>query len=50
MLAVGRTAVQIAEMLGLSRKTVDVHRSRILSKAEVSNVVELVALLNRIDN
>ena len=50
MLATGKTAVQVADELGLSRKTVDVHRSRILSKAAVSNVVELVSLLHQLDS
>lgn len=50
ILAIGRTAVQVADELGLSRKTVDVHRSRILSKAGVNNVVELVAMLHQLDD
>lgn len=49
LLATGLSAVQIAERLGLSRKTVDVHRGRILTKVKVRNVVELLALLHRLD-
>lgn len=49
LLATGMTAVQIAEQLGLARKTVDVHRGRILSKVAVSNVVELLALLHQLE-
>ena len=45
----GQTVVQIAEEFGISRKTVDVHRGRVLQKANVKNVPELGALLRRLD-
>lgn len=45
----GRSVVQIAEELGISRKTVDVHRGRVLQKALVKNVAELGSLVHRLD-
>lgn len=45
----GKTVVQIAEEFGISRKTVDVHRGRVLQKTLVKNVPELGALLRRLD-
>ena len=44
-LARGKAAKEIAFELGLSRKTVDVHRFRILKKLETDNVVHTVRLL-----
>ncbi len=41
LLATGKPAKQIAHELGLSRKTVDVHRSHIMMKLQVDSVVEL---------
>jgi FixJ family two-component response regulator len=41
LLATGKPAKQIAHELGLSRKTVDVHRSHIMMKLQVESVVEL---------
>lgn len=38
----GNTSKQIAAMLDLSPKTVDVHRSNIMKKVEVTSVAELV--------
>lgn len=40
----GRTSKQIALQLGLSSKTVDIHRAHILLKLQVSSVVDLVRL------
>ncbi len=45
LLVAGKPAKQIAFELGLSRKTVDVHRSHIVSKMQVGSVVELANLL-----
>ncbi len=44
LLVLGKSAKQIAFELGLSRKTVDVHRSHVMSKMQIDSVVELVAL------
>ncbi len=41
-MVVGRTPKQIALELGLSRKTVDIHRAHILIKMQVESVVDLV--------
>jgi DNA-binding NarL/FixJ family response regulator len=43
----GATTKQIAAKLGISTKTVDVHRARVLEKMEVTNAVELALLLER---
>lgn len=40
----GKSSRVIAEELGLSQKTVEVHRSSIMKKVAVNSVVELVAL------
>lgn len=45
LLVAGKPAKQVAFELGLSRKTVDVHRSHITSKMRVDSVVELARLL-----
>jgi len=44
LLVGGLTSKQIAFKLGLSRKTVDVHRGHIVAKLQVDSVVELVRL------
>ena len=44
LLVTGKPAKQIAFELGLSRKTVDVHRSHVMAKMQVDSVVELVAI------
>jgi FixJ family two-component response regulator len=41
-LVTGKSSKQIAAALGLSPKTVDVHRYNIMRKAEVSSIAELV--------
>jgi DNA-binding NarL/FixJ family response regulator len=41
----GLLTKQIAAELGLSPKTVEVHRSRIMSKLEVDSIVQLTKLL-----
>jgi two-component system response regulator FixJ len=38
---------QIAARLGISPKTIDVHRSRVLTKMQVENVVELARVAHR---
>lgn len=38
---------QIAEQLGISHRTVEVHKARVLDKLGVRNVVELVRLVDR---
>jgi RNA polymerase sigma factor (sigma-70 family) len=38
----GRHAKEIARLLGISPRTVEVHRTRIMEKLEVRNVAELV--------
>lgn len=40
----GKLNKQIADMLGVSIKTVEVHRSRVMEKMQVHNVAELVKL------
>ena len=44
----GMSNRQVAEKLGLSEKTVEVHRARIMDKTEARNVVELVQLVLRL--
>jgi FixJ family two-component response regulator len=44
LLVLGKSAKQIAFELGLSRKTVDVHRSHVMAKMQTDSVVELVAM------
>ncbi len=43
----GMSNRQVAEKLGLSEKTVEVHRARIMDKTEARNVVDLVQLVLR---
>jgi FixJ family two-component response regulator len=45
LLAAGGSGPQIAEKLGLSRKTVDVHRANILLKTRTESIVELMHLV-----
>lgn len=49
MLALGNTVPEIAEILGISRKTVDVHKTRLMKKLDLHNRAELVryAIQNR---
>jgi len=44
MLASGKPAKRIAQDLGLSRKTVDVHRGHIMAKLQVDSLIELARL------
>lgn len=46
LLVLGKSNKAIAYELGISQKTVDFHRSNILSKADVGSVVELVRLVH----
>ncbi|WP_035055304.1 response regulator transcription factor [Andreprevotia chitinilytica] len=48
-LLVGRLNKQIADVLDISIKTVEVHRARIYSKLKVRSGVELAALLRDVD-
>jgi len=45
LMVCAKTSKQIAQDLGISEKTVEVHRSNIMKKLEVQNAVELVRLL-----
>ncbi len=45
LLVEGRTTKQIARVLGVSPRTIDAHRSRLLRKLKVSTPTELVARL-----
>lgn len=45
MLVAGKPAKRIANELGLSRKTVDVHRGHIMSKLQVDSLLELARLI-----
>lgn len=38
----GRTNIDIAKHLGISRKTLDIHRSKVLEKMEARTVADLV--------
>lgn len=49
LVAAGKTAKQIAVDLGLSHKTVQVHRARILEKMEVETTCELVRRVMDLD-
>jgi DNA-binding NarL/FixJ family response regulator len=42
LLAEGHTVPKIAEMIGISRKTVDVHKTRLMKKLDIHNRAELV--------
>jgi two-component system response regulator DctR len=43
----GRLNKVIADELGISMRTVEVHRSRIFAKLKVRSAVEMVNLLNK---
>jgi FixJ family two-component response regulator len=45
LIAAGRLNKQIADELGISIKTVEVHRARVMDKMEVRSVAELVQLV-----
>jgi hypothetical protein len=49
MFCQGKTVKEIALNLGLSHKTVQVHRSRILERMHVDSVVELLILLHDVN-
>ncbi|MHC4641095.1 MAG: response regulator transcription factor [Planctomycetota bacterium] len=49
LLIIGNEDKQIAYELGISRRAVAFQRAKILKKMEVSNVVELTALLSKLD-
>jgi FixJ family two-component response regulator len=49
MFCQGKTVKEIALNLGLSHKTVQVHRSRILERMHVDSVVELLNLLHDVN-
>ncbi|HVY62605.1 MAG TPA: response regulator transcription factor [Planctomycetota bacterium] len=42
LLAEGHTVPKIASMIGISRKTVDVHKTRLMKKLDIHNRAELV--------
>ncbi len=42
LLAEGHTVPKIADMIGISRKTVDVHKTRLMKKLDIHNRAELV--------
>ncbi|WP_455210799.1 response regulator transcription factor [Kaarinaea lacus] len=46
----GMPAKKIAEQLGISNKTVDVHRSHIMEKLEIKSVAELVKMVVTLEN
>ncbi|MHC4302521.1 MAG: LuxR C-terminal-related transcriptional regulator, partial [Planctomycetota bacterium] len=46
--AAGKPSKAIAYEFGISRKTVDVHRSRIMEKMNVRSVAELMTLLSKV--
>ena len=48
LLATGTPVKQVAYQLGLSRKTVDVHRSHIMMKLQIDSLVELVRMLEAV--
>jgi len=39
----GRNSIGIAELLDISKSTVDTHRKNLLAKMEVGNTAELIA-------
>jgi two-component system response regulator TtrR len=46
----GKPAKKIADQLGISNKTVDVHRSHIMEKLEIKSVAELVKMVVSMEN
>ncbi len=49
LLAGGHTNKAVAEQLGISPRTVEVHRQRVLEKCEVKSVPQLIRLLTQTD-
>ena len=49
LLVAGKTSKQIGYDLGISSKTVDIHRSRILSKTRADSIVDLVHMVNHLE-
>ncbi len=49
LLAEGHTNKAVAEQLGISPRTVEVHRQRVLEKCEVKSVPQLIRLLTQTD-
>jgi two-component system response regulator DctR len=49
LLAEGRTNKAVAEQLGISPRTVEGHRQRVLEKCEVKSVPQLIRLLTQTD-
>nr|HPI78443.1 helix-turn-helix transcriptional regulator [bacterium] len=49
LLAVGKTIQEIAEMLGISPRTVETHKSRIMDKMGLKNIAELVRTAIRLE-
>ncbi len=49
LLAGGHTNKAVAEQLGISPRTVEVHRHRVLEKCEVKSVPQLIRLLTQTD-
>ena len=45
----GKTNREIAEICGNSTRTVELHRARIFDKLRVSNAVELVRVLGKLE-
>jgi two-component system response regulator DctR len=45
----GKLSKIIAGELGISQKTVDVHRSHVMEKMKVESVAELITLVNKAD-
>ncbi|NVK44458.1 MAG: response regulator transcription factor [Oceanospirillaceae bacterium] len=48
LVVAGRSNREIAEELGISPKTVEVHRSRVMSKMQADSLPELVKMANRL--
>lgn len=42
MIVAGKTSKAIAENLGISKRTVDVHRSKIMEKLQIDNIADLI--------
>jgi two-component system, LuxR family, response regulator FixJ len=49
LVATGDSSKIIAERLGISRRTVEIHRAKIMRKADVQNTAELVRLTKEAD-
>ena len=48
LVVLGRLNKQVALALGISEKTVKVHRARVMTKMEVDSLAELVRLAGRV--